>query len=157
MNIQEIINNISSASTSTSTSTSNKDFEAELLLNETKSYLENKTMASILKEKEEVLMSLSIDNEMNNVLMKKLHEYRFVDEIYELHRGKHVRWIRKSDISQGLKLGGIVVDIKFLDNGTQILVRNRYSGNKMMQYKFDDVLTFQKLSCDEQIILSLIG
>jgi hypothetical protein len=91
------------------------------------------------------------------VLMKKLHEYRFVDEIYELHRGKHVRWIRKSDISHGLKLGGIVVDIKFLDNGTQILVRNRYSGNKMIQYKFDDVLTFQKLSYDEQLILSLIG
>jgi hypothetical protein len=44
-----------------------------------------------------------------------------------------------------------VVDIKFLDNGTQILTMN--SLRRFIQFKFDECLTFQKLTVEEQLIL----
>jgi hypothetical protein len=47
--------------------------------------------------------------------------------------------------------GGIVVDIKFLDNGVHVLCLNNQ--RRLIQYKFDGSITFQKLSVDEQLIL----
>ena len=89
---------------------------------------------------------------------EKLKEYRLVDQIYQLHKGKYVRWIRipLDDVSKPkcipkLTAGGVVMDIKFLDNGTYVLCKNH---TKFIQYKFDDCLTFQKLSSDEQMILT---
>jgi ABC-type molybdate transport system ATPase subunit len=47
--------------------------------------------------------------------------------------------------------GGIVTDIKFMNNETHILCMN--SQRRFIQYKFDECLTFQKLSVEEQLIL----
>jgi hypothetical protein len=47
--------------------------------------------------------------------------------------------------------GGIVVNIKFMDNGIHIITMN--SQNRFHQYKFDECITFQKLSTEEQLIL----
>ena len=92
-----------------------------------KNYLENKKINSFLEENNEVISLLnSITKEKTNDLCKKLNVYRFVDEIYDLHLGKHVRWIKKSDPNYVLKVGGIVVDIKFLDSGTHVLIFNKY-------------------------------
>ncbi len=90
-------------------------------------------------------------------LYSKLSGYRFVDEVYRVHRGKHVRWIRiftrdGKDVGAGyLTNGGIVVDVKIQNNGVYILCK---SGNRFVQYRFDDCLTYQKLSMDEQMILA---
>jgi hypothetical protein len=95
----------------------------------------------------------------------KLIGYRFVDEIYKLHKGKHVRWVRFSPNDNhhinainitttpylSLTNGGIVVDIKFLDDGVHILCKNNM--NRFIQYRFDDCLTYQKLSYEEQLVL----
>ena len=53
-----------------------------------------------------------------------------------------------------LTTGGIVVDIKFLDTGTHIMVLTKNPKCKCMQYNFDDCITFQKLLTDEQLILA---
>lgn len=111
--------------------------------------LETKTTQSIT---DEIYEMVSNNIETINIvkdICKKLLGYRYVDEINELHKGKHVRWIRNN--SEILTTGGIVVDIKFLDNGTQVLCKN--SMNRFIQYKFDDCITFQKLTTDEQLIL----
>ena len=81
----------------------------------------------------------------------KLVGYKFIDEIYELQRGKYIRWINNNG---KMNNGGIVMDIKFLDNGIHILCRNNRS--HFSQYKFDNCLTFQKMTDEEQIILSLL-
>lgn len=118
-----------------------------------KNYLEDKKIKTLLDENKDVISSLDlITDEKTTELCKKLKSYRFVDEIYELHLGKYVRWIIKSDKKHGLKFGGIVVDIKFLDC-THIVVFNKYISKSPIQYKFDDVLTFQKLTDEEQLIL----
>lgn len=119
-----------------------------------KDYLVNKNTEILLEENKEIISSLDeISEGKVDGLCKKLNVYRFVDEIYELHLGKHVRWIKKCDPEHILKVGGIVVDIKFLDYGTHVLIFNKYVSNRPIQYKFDDVLTFQKLSDEEQLLL----
>lgn len=112
-------------------------------------YLETKTMQSITDEiYENVSTQIPTLTTVQDVC-KKLVGYRYVDEINELHKGKHVRWIRNN--GETLTNGGIVVDIKFLDNGTHVMCKN--SMNRFIQYKFDECITFQKLTTDEQLIL----
>jgi hypothetical protein len=112
--------------------------------------LGKKSLADLCKEIYEALLQVEIDNNERSELCKKLVEYRLVDEIYKLHKGKHVRWIREQSDKPYLTNGGIVVDIKFLDNGVHVVCKNK---NRFIQYKFDDCITFQKLSTDEQLIL----
>jgi hypothetical protein len=113
-----------------------------------KSYLENKTVQSINQEINETLSYLG-EIEQDS-MCQKLKTYRFVDIIYELHRGKYVRFVKKND--NDLKIGGIVVDIKFLDNGTHVVLLNKFS-KKIIQFKFDDNYIFQKMTSEEQLIL----
>jgi hypothetical protein len=117
--------------------------------NEKNDYLENKTMNDVTLDIFEKINELNLSEEKTREFCNKLIGYRYVDEIHEIHKGKHIRWLKNN--TDRLTNGGIVVDIKFLDNGTQILCMN--SQKRFMQYKFDDCLTFQKLSIEEQLIL----
>jgi uncharacterized protein YukJ len=143
MDVNEIFNEV--MKDPTLMSTLDVDKLLETVENEKNDYLENKTTTSINTEIYEIITNLGLTADT----FDKLIGYRFVDEIHELHKGKHVRWIRKS--TGKLTNGGIVMEIKFLDNGTQILCMN--SQNRFIQYKFDDCYTFQKLSIEEQLIL----
>jgi len=114
-------------------------------------YLENKTLNGITNDVYNCIRDIRVDNEMQQQMCMKLVGYRLVEELHELHKGKHVRWIRHG--SSNLTNGGIVVDIKFLDNGTHILCMN--SMKRFIQYKYDDCITFQKLSPTELLILMI--
>jgi len=119
------------------------------LENENNDYLEDKTLKGITDEIHDIIQSAIEDIELQQKICLKLLDYRLVDELHELHKGKHVRWIRRD--TNKLTNGGIVVDIKFLDTGTQVLCKN--SMNRFIQYKYDECITFQKLSHTEQLIL----
>jgi hypothetical protein len=110
-------------------------------------YLENKTTSGIAQEIYQTLVELDI--EQKEEICSKLLGYRYVEEIHELHKGKHIRWIRNN--TQKLTTGGMVVNIKFLDTGTHIVVKN--AQHRFIQYKFDDAATFQKMSTEEQLIV----
>jgi hypothetical protein len=114
-------------------------------------YLEGKTLGDINNDIYEKINTLTTSNEKKKEICNKLIGYRQVDELHELHKGKHVRWIRNTLGEPNLTNGGIVIDIKFLDNGTHVLCKNNL--NRFIQYKFDDCATFQKLSSEEQLIL----
>lgn len=130
---------------------SNLDIENLItsLENERNDYLENKTLIGIADEIRNVFATSGIIQSTQDELCNKLYEYRLVDELHELHKGKHVRWYRPD--KQLLTNGGIVMDIKFTDNGTQVLCMS--SGRRFIQYKFDDCITFQKMSMEEQLIV----
>lgn len=119
------------------------------LENSKNDYLENKTIDSVNNEIFEKIKDLELSIITKQQYCDKLIGYRLVDELHELHKGKHVRWLRYGKSS--LTNGGIVVDIKFLDTGTHILCKN--SMNRFIQYKYDDCITFQKLSPTELLIL----
>lgn len=145
INIQEILENAKRDPSLFSTLDINALLES--IENEKNDYLENKTMAHITKDIFDTINSRELTQIEKADICKKLVGYRFVDEIHELHKGKHVRWIS----NQKLTNGGIVMDIKFLDNGTQVLCKN--SQHRFIQYKFDNCVTFQKLTVEEQLIL----
>jgi hypothetical protein len=122
------------------------------LENKNNDYLENKTLTDINNDKYAALSQINLSNENVQQYCEKLAEFRLVDEVYELHKGKYVRWINiEDDANFKLQSGGFVFDIKFLDNGIHVLCMN--NSRRFVQYKFDKCLTFQKLSMEEQLIL----
>jgi hypothetical protein len=138
----------------------------ESIEHEKNDFLENKTMKDIANIMMEKIVEIITDKDETENFYKKLFGYRLVDEIFELHKVKHVRWIRlpngqcnnnirlpNGQCNNNIRLtnGGIVVDIKFLDTGVQVLCLN--SRKQFIQYKFDECITFQKLSTEEQLIL----
>jgi hypothetical protein len=123
------------------------------LENKNNDYLENKTLNDIHNDKFNALTELNLPDETLRKYCDKLADFRLVEDVYELHKGKFVRWINtEKDNNYKLQNGGIVVDIKFLDNGLYILCMNN-APRRFIQYKFDSCITFQKLSTEEQLIL----
>ena len=119
--------------------------------NDKTDYLENKTLKTISDDIFYKINDFHITDETKEIFCNKLAGYRYVDEIRELHKGTHTRWIRKTNYSPTLTNGGTLVNIVFNDKGTTFICRG-YS-NKFFQCKFDDCLVFQKLSLEEQLIL----
>lgn len=120
----------------------------------TTDYLENKTIAIINQEIYDTINTLSCTIDRKREICNKLIGYRLVNELFELHRGKIVRTIKLTtddNMNPSLRMHGVVMNIKFLDNGTHVVCMN--PSRKFSQYKFDQHLTFQKLSMDEQLIL----
>lgn len=115
-------------------------------LEETSFYLSELSITNVQKTIRRIVEQTTVDVEKT---MNSLANYRFVDEIKDLHLGKHIRWIRIESDSK-LTNGGIVIKLSFLAKGTYIYCKN---GRTIMQYNFDDCYTFQKLSAEEHLIL----
>ena len=111
-------------------------------------YIGEHSLKTISKEVIDTLQNENIENETIYKYCNSLLHYRLIEQIYHIHKGKHIRWLRDKKLTNG----GIVVDVKFLDNGTHILCKNQ---NRFIQYKFDDCITFQKLTADELLILQI--
>jgi hypothetical protein len=124
----------------------------ELLKNvnsEKHDYLDNKTLSDIIDANINAIKELKLPKENTKDICNRLTGYRYVENLYELHKGKHIRWIREAN--KKLTNGAIIMDVKFTDKGTNILCRN--SQFRLFQVKFDDCIIFQKLSTGEQLIL----
>jgi hypothetical protein len=128
-------------------------------------HLEGQTLESIRTAIHTSLLTVYQNTIIDlDAIHTKLADYRYIDELYQLQRGKHVRWIRiprntnvintPENTTPTLTNGGIVVDIKIQDTGVHVLCKN---GKRYIQYKFDDCLTYQKLSTDELLILTAVG
>lgn len=152
-NIEEIIKKAKKENEMFSTVDVDKLLDA--IENKKNDYLENKTLQDIVDDVFNVLRTLPINKYKIEELCEKLSEYRYIDKICDLHKGKHVRWIRINTIDKPLEYnltnGGVVVDISFTKENTIIVCRNYQ--NTFIKYKFDDCITFQRLSTDEQLIL----
>lgn len=123
----------------------------ESIENDKNDYLQNKSMKIITHEIYEIIQKLQLSQKTRYEYCQKLVGYRLVDDVHELHIGKHVRWIRENSQGQVLTNGGIVTTIKFLDNGTQVLCKS--NGNRFIQFKFDECIIFQKMTLEEQLIV----
>jgi hypothetical protein len=121
--------------------------------NDDYSFLHNNDISSIRDNVYQSLSSLpSISADKTKGLSIKLDGYHLIDDISHIRKGRYVRWININDSLCTLKHGGIVVDIKFLNNGTHILILNKYM-NRNIQFRYDNVLLFEKLSIEEELIL----
>lgn len=113
-------------------------------------YLEQKTTDSVQHEKHEILSQY----EEVEKWTKSLSMYRLVNDLQDLRLGSYIRWIRSSEtggtLSSKLTNGGVLLQIKFLKNGTYLVCKN---GFKIMQYELDKCKTFQKMTAEEWIVL----
>lgn len=127
---------------------------SEILATNDRDYLIDQTIDSIHQTTYDTLVEHGASKKLIKTFCEKLANYRFVDDLCDLHLGKHIRWI-KLPLSETSSLtnGGIATEIKFLEGGSYVVCKNHY--NQFMQYKLDNALTFQILTEDEQCILLL--
>ena len=117
------------------------------------------TYDKINNMKYNMLERLGMNDEELESMLHKLADYRYVEELQDIQHGAFIRYIpltykngdNNSDII--LKNGGFICDIKILGSGVHLLCRNHF--RKIFQLKLDEVLIFQKLSNQEEIILSV--
>jgi hypothetical protein len=124
------------------------DFK-KALENENNESIINLTISEIKSEKNDILQKLQLGKEDLKDNLKKLKEYRYINNINDLNYGCYIRWINLKNI-ENLKLtnGGFICDIK-INEGIEILCRNNF--NKLFQLRFDENLIFQKLTEQEKI------
>lgn len=130
------------------------DFK-KALENENNESIIKLTISEIKSEKNNVLQKLQLGKEDLKKNLKKLKEYRYINNINDLNYGYYIRWINLKNV-ENLKLtnGGFICDIK-INDGIEILCRNNF--NKLFQLRFDENLIFQKLTEQEKIILNVIN
>ena len=125
--------------------------------------LENETNASIMKltttkikeHKNNILQQLQLERTQLKEMHKKLKEYRYCTDMSDMQYGYYIRWIPLKD-PQNLYLtnGGLLCDMKIVNNQIHIVCKN--NRNKIIQFKFDETVIFQKLSPQEKVILSVL-
>lgn len=123
------------------------DESNENLLNFTSKKLREMTL-NILKE-------LNLPREETMKLMKALKDYKYVDEMNDIKYGTFIRWIPISDPENiELTRGAIFCEMNITDDGVFMVCKN--FSHKHFQIKFDECLVFQKLTSQEQVLLSAL-
>ena len=116
-----------------------------------------------------VLTRIGLEDDELESMILKLSDYRYVEELQDIHHGAFIRYIPLVDTSKNkskkgndhekkdneviLKQGGFICDVKILSSGVQLLCRSHF--RKMFQLRLDEVLLFQKLTKQEEVILSV--
>jgi hypothetical protein len=117
----------------------------------------NLTTKKILEMNLQILKELELDKNETLELLKKLKEYKYVDEMSDLKYGTYIRWISISNPENiELAKGAIFCEIKITDNGVFIVYKNFGYNTKYFQIKMDECLVFQKLTSQEQVLLSAL-
>lgn len=125
--------------------------------NEDNSHLLDLTNEKIQNIKFDILKELGFSREKLLETMEKLEEYRYIDGMNELKYGSYIRWISIVDPNPKklvLTKGAIFCDLKVTDDGVFIVYKNFY--NNYYQIKIDECLVFQKMSEQEQVLLSAL-
>lgn len=102
-----------------------------------------------------ILKELHLPRDITLTYMKKLKEYRYVDEINDIKCGSFIKWIPITDPSYlPLNTGGLICNIKIEATGIIIICKNFM--HKHYQIKMEECLVFQKLTSQELILLSAL-
>jgi hypothetical protein len=117
----------------------------------------NFTTKKILEMNLNVLNELELDKRETFDLLKKLKEYKYVDEMSDLKYGTYLRWIPINNPENiHLTKGALFCEVKIMDEGVFIVCKNFGYSNKYFQIKMDECLIFQKLTSQEKVLLSAL-
>ena len=90
-------------------------------------------------------------------ILKKLSDYKYVDEMSDLKYGTYIRWIPINNPNTIiLTKGAIFCEMKITDDGVFLVCKNYGYSSKHFQIQMDTNLIFQKLTTQEQILLSAL-
>ena len=113
------------------------------------------TTTKIMEMNLNIIKELHLEKSVTIDYMKKLKDYRYIDEINELIHGSFIKWIPITDPTYlPLNQCGIISAINITDNGVFIVCKNFM--HRHYTFKMDETLIFQKLSNQEKILLSAL-
>jgi len=135
------------------------DFDISKLLQATESESnDNLIHLTTLKIQElnlSILQELKLKKKDTLAILKKLNRYKYVDELKEMKHGRFIRWVPLKDPDNlYLIKGGIICDVKAKDDGMYIVCKNFM--HRHYQFKMDECLIFQKLTSQEQVLLTAL-
>ena len=124
---------------------------------ETNETLFNYTTKKIQEMNLKVLKELDLSREYTLDFLSKLRNYRYVDEMDDLKYGTYLRWIPLNNPKKiELTKGAIFCEMKITDDGVQLVCKNFGYNNRFFQIKLDENLVFQRLTQQEQVLLSAL-
>ena len=121
----------------------------------------DESLSKIKNDKNDILQYIGLKGKELSTMHKQLKLYRYIESIDEIQSGCYVRYIYLKT-SYRLLTGGIVVNIKqFIhdndnDNDSDYLITLKNKMNRFFTIKFNQIILFQKLTDQEQIILKLL-
>ena len=125
------------------------------LENESNASIMNLTTCKIKEHKNNALQRLQLERNVLKIFHKKLCEYRYCTDMSDLQYGFYIRWIPlKNPENIYITNGGILCDMKVVNDQVHIVCKN--NRNRLIQFKFDETIIFQKLSPQEKVILSVL-
>ena len=129
----------------------------EALEDESNEVLLNFTTEKIREMNLNILKELHLSKKDTLEIMNKLKEYKYVDEMDELKYGSYIRWIPIEDPENiYLTKGAIFCEMKITDEGVFCVCKNYGFQSKYFQISIDKNLIFQKLTSQEQVLLSAL-
>tara|TARA_B110000046_G_scaffold137092_1_gene143341 strand:+ start:16151 stop:16579 length:429 start_codon:yes stop_codon:yes gene_type:complete len=127
----------------------------DVLEKDTNSSVIDLTSSKIKGFKNDILQQLQLKGPKLKTLHKKLKNYRYCTDLRDLQYGFYIRWIPLTNPDKiCLTNGGFVCDVKLLNGNLNVLCKN--SLNRFFQFKFDEVIIFQKISNQENVILGIL-
>ena len=134
----------------------NVDVLLNALDNENNTGVAGLSTSKIKKEKNDILQKLQISGKELKQFHTSLKDYRYINELKDLQLGRYIRWIPLNAGTSEIKLtrGAILVNVFINDEGAVLVCRNAL--NQSIIVKFDRVLIFQKLSEQEQVLITAI-
>jgi hypothetical protein len=113
------------------------------------------TTKKIMQLNLDILKELHLPREVTLDYLKKLKNYRYIDELNELKHGSFIRWIPITDPNYlPLHNAAMICDIKIVDNG--LLITCKTFMHRHYTFKMDECLIFQKLTTQEQVIINAL-
>lgn len=105
--------------------------------------------------KNNILQNLQLDRETLKSYHKKLKKYRYCSDLSDLQFGNYIRWISLKN-PENIKLtnGAFFTDYIFNNGSVKITCKN--ARNQIFHVKFDEIIIFQKLNNQEDVILSVL-
>lgn len=111
--------------------------------------------SKIAKDKNDMLQQLNLPRAQLVQLNKQLKPYRLINDLNDLRYGSYIRWISlKNPETIKLTNGGILCDMTMIEEDLNLKCKNNM--NRIFQIKLSEILLFQKLSEQEQVILKAL-
>ena len=115
----------------------------------------NTSIQEIKDKKNKILQQLGLNRDDLKLFNSNLKGYRYIEEIKDLNIGSNIRYIKLKNI-ENIKLSGVnnLCEIKVLNKGIGLVFKNFQ--NRFFTIYFNDNLIFQKINCEEEVILKAI-
>ena len=133
------------------------DFELlkKALENDDNVGLINTSIQEIKDKKNNILQQLGLNRDDLKMFNSNLKGKRYIEELKDLKIGSNIRYIKLKNI-ENIKLSGVnnLCEIKVLNQGIGLVFKNFQ--NRFFTIYFNDNLIFQKINCEEEVILKAI-